>query len=135
MNRDRILHAFETLPNIIESARNRAQKLPLDTETPRSVNLHKAVFDLHKGLVQMLPSLINKLVPGTFGKTLQRTPPYSMCSGVLTDLLAANYLKSPFVGWKIDNILENLKKCAENVRRCAEAIVEDMVMGRGKNKS
>jgi hypothetical protein len=63
MNRLRILGAFETVPNIIEMARNKAQTFPLDERNPKSVKLHENVHELRTTLLQVLPVLINKLVP------------------------------------------------------------------------
>lgn len=63
MNRLKILGAFETVPNIIEMARNKAKNYPLNSLNPKSVKLHKNVHDLRITLVRVLPPLINKLVP------------------------------------------------------------------------
>lgn len=74
MNRLKILEAFEKVPNIIEMARNKAETFPLDSENPKTVQLHENVHKLQKTLLRTLPVLINKLVPGTFRKTTQQKP-------------------------------------------------------------
>jgi hypothetical protein len=68
MNREKILAAFENVPNIIEMARNKAETLPLDGANPKSVQLHKSVQELQNTLLEILPALIDKLIPGTFRK-------------------------------------------------------------------
>ena len=68
MNRLKILGAFEKVPNIIEMARNKAEAFPLDSGNPKSVQLHKNVEELQATLLETLPPLINKLVPGSFRK-------------------------------------------------------------------
>lgn len=69
MNRAKILASFESVPNIIEMARNKAENFPLDSKNPKSIQLHQNVQELQATLLRTLPALINKLVPGTFRKT------------------------------------------------------------------
>ena len=66
MNRLKILGAFDTVPNVIEMARNKAESFPLDGGNPKSIKLHKSVQELQSTLLDVLPLLINKLVPNTF---------------------------------------------------------------------
>ena len=80
VNRLKILQAFETLPNIIEAAHNKADNLPLDTENMKSVKLHGAISDLHVTLIRTIPPLINKLIPGTFRTDL----PHKLVEGWLS---------------------------------------------------
>jgi hypothetical protein len=68
MNRVKILNAFGSLPNIIEMARNKAKNLPLDNTNAKSVSLHDSVKELLDTLLDALPALIEKLIPGTFRK-------------------------------------------------------------------
>jgi len=44
-------------------------------------------------------------------------------------LVAVKSLKSPFGGWKIDNLLDEVSTCAESVRVCADGILEEMIVG------
>lgn len=74
MNRIKILAAFERVPNIIEEAQNKANTFPLDKENPRTVKLDRQVRALRKTLVQVLPVLINILIPNTFRKHPYRSP-------------------------------------------------------------
>lgn len=73
MNRLKILGAFEKVPNIIEMARNKVETFPLDKNNFKTVKLHASVEELQATLLQTLPVLINKLVPGTFRKPTQQT--------------------------------------------------------------
>ncbi|KAK3312951.1 hypothetical protein B0H66DRAFT_569238 [Apodospora peruviana] len=106
MNRVKILAAFENVPNIIEIAWSKAKTFPLDRDKPKSVKLHQNVEKLQETLLKTLPMLINKLVPGTF----------------------LNAWRSPFNGWKIDRLLDEVKVCAEGVRVCAEGLMEDLIV-------
>jgi hypothetical protein len=72
MNRLKILGAFETVPNIIEMARNKSETFPLDCKNPKSIQLHKNVQELQATLLRTLPALINRLVPGTFRKIMKQ---------------------------------------------------------------
>ncbi|KAK3376048.1 hypothetical protein B0T24DRAFT_699039 [Lasiosphaeria ovina] len=107
MNRLKILAAFESVPNIIEMARNKAETFKLDSNDPKSIQLHKRVQELQLTLIQTLPALINRLVPGTF----------------------LNACKSPFVTWKIDKLLDTVSGCAAAVRTCAEGLIEELIVG------
>jgi len=69
MNRLKILGAFETLPNVIEMAKIKSETFALDINNPKTVELHKCVHELQKTLLQTIPVLITKLVPGTFGRS------------------------------------------------------------------
>ncbi|KAH8892611.1 hypothetical protein GQ53DRAFT_840935 [Thozetella sp. PMI_491] len=107
MNRLKILSALETVPNIIEIARNKAKTFPLDCTNLRSIQLHQAIRDLQDTLLQTLPALINRLVPGTFLKSC----------------------KSVFGEWKIDKLLDAVSVSAEAVRMRSEALVEELIVG------
>ncbi|RDW79368.1 hypothetical protein BP6252_04006 [Coleophoma cylindrospora] len=106
MNRRKILAAFGAVPNIIETARNKAKNFPLDSN-PKIIRLHKNIQELQETLLRTLPVLINKLIPGTF----------------------RNAWKSPFNEWKIDNVLDEVSSCAESVRQSADDIVEELIVG------
>jgi hypothetical protein len=70
LNRLRILGAFEMVPNIIETARNKTETFPLDERNPKSIKLHDSVNKLRTTLLRALPALIQKLVPSSsFSKT------------------------------------------------------------------
>jgi hypothetical protein len=43
--------------------------------------------------------------------------------------ITVNAWKSPFGGWKIDKLLDEVSTCAESVRLCAEGIIEEMIVG------
>ncbi|KAK0713760.1 hypothetical protein B0T26DRAFT_678051 [Lasiosphaeria miniovina] len=107
MNRLKILAAFESVPNIIEMARNKAETFKLDSSNPKSIQLHKCVQELQLMLIRTLPALINRLVPGTF----------------------LNAWKSPFGTWKIDKLLDTVSGCAAAVRTCAEGLIEELIVG------
>ncbi|KAM7183494.1 hypothetical protein V8F33_013541 [Rhypophila sp. PSN 637] len=107
LNRVKILGAFENVPNIIEMARNKAKTFPLDNDNPKSVQLHTKVRLLQDTLIKSFPPLINKLVPSGFLSSLQ----------------------SPFGGWNIDKILDEVKTHADSVRICAEGLIEDIIVG------
>ncbi|KAM7213570.1 hypothetical protein V8F06_011067 [Rhypophila decipiens] len=112
LNRTKILGAFENVPNIIEMARTKAETFPLDSNNTKSVQLHKKVRLLQDTLIKSLPPLINKLVPSGFLSALQ----------------------SPFGGWNIDRILDEVKTHADSVRICAEGLIEELIVGSYSNQ-
>jgi hypothetical protein len=75
LNRRKILAAFAAIPNIIEIAQNKAVTFPMDTKNSKIIQLHKSIQDLQETLLQTLPVLINKLIPGTFCKHTKKTLP------------------------------------------------------------
>ncbi|KAB5583584.1 hypothetical protein GE09DRAFT_1212161 [Coniochaeta sp. 2T2.1] len=107
MNRLRILGAFEMVPNIIEMARNKAELFPLDAKNPKSVKLHKNVHELRTTLLRALPALIQKLVPSSS---------------------FTNWCKGPFGGYKIDNLLEEVKTRAEAVQICNDSLIDEVIV-------
>lgn len=72
-NRNKILHAFENLPNVIQIAQGRAETLSLDNRM-ESIRLHESVNELQQTLLRTLPDLIEKLNPGTFRELLALPP-------------------------------------------------------------
>ncbi|KAK0639603.1 hypothetical protein B0T16DRAFT_450265 [Cercophora newfieldiana] len=95
-NRNKILHAFENLPNVIQMAQDKANTFPLDKKM-ESIRLHESVNELQQTLLRTLPDLIEKLNPGTFPT-------------------------SAFKGVDIDHLLEAIHNSSEKVRICAEGI-------------
>ncbi|KAK3386181.1 hypothetical protein B0H63DRAFT_192787 [Podospora didyma] len=111
LNRLTVLAALETLPNIVEIAQNKMKTFPVESGNPKSIELHKRIQILQARLLETLPLLINKLVPGSFTKTL----------------------KKPFGKWQIDQLLEHVTVCSESVRVCSDSIVEDTILGTYEN--
>jgi hypothetical protein len=68
INRVKILGAFEMVPNIIESARNKAETFKKDRSKPKNMQLHDHIEKLQDVLLRVIPALINLIIPGTFGK-------------------------------------------------------------------
>ncbi len=58
MNRLKILDSFEMVPNIIETARNKAKNFPFDSSNQKSVQLHRNVESLQTTLIRTLPVLM-----------------------------------------------------------------------------
>jgi hypothetical protein len=73
MNRRKILAAFGAVPNIIEMAQTKAETFPMDSKNLKRVQLHTSIQELQETLLQTLPALINKLIPGTFRKNTTKT--------------------------------------------------------------
>ncbi|KAK3986432.1 hypothetical protein QBC44DRAFT_139558 [Cladorrhinum sp. PSN332] len=107
MNRIKILSGFESVPNIIEEAKNKSEKFPPNEKNPKTIQLHESVKELQETLLRVLPDLINRLIPGTW----------------------RNAWKSPFAGWNIDKLLDEVKHRAESVRVRAEALMSDIIVG------
>ena len=72
MNRQKILKALGTVPNTIEIAKSKAETFPFDSDKPKSIQLHTSIQDLQETLLQTLPALINRLIPGTFRKNIMQ---------------------------------------------------------------
>ncbi|KAH7323239.1 hypothetical protein B0I35DRAFT_427345 [Stachybotrys elegans] len=106
LNRDKILAAFESVPNIIEMAMDKARTLQPDPANPKSVDLHRSIQDLQNTLLKVLPVLIDRLLPGTFWGAF----------------------KSPFAGYKIDQILDTVRVSADRVRVCAESVLDEIIV-------
>ncbi|KAK4160418.1 hypothetical protein QBC43DRAFT_113603 [Cladorrhinum sp. PSN259] len=107
MNRLKILSAFESVPNIIEEAQNKAHTFPPDEKNPKTMQLHESIGGLQETLLRVLPALIDKLIPGAWPKAW----------------------KSPFGSWNIDKLLDQVKDRAESVRVRAEALVDECIVG------
>jgi hypothetical protein len=79
-NRVKILTAFENVPNIIESAQNKAATFRRDSNRPKSVQLHNHIQHLQATLLKALPALIDIIIPGTFcGLSSSRSPASPAC--------------------------------------------------------
>ena len=60
--------AFETVPNIIEMAKNKAASFPLESRNPKAIRLHKEIAEFQQTLIKTIPALIDRLAPGTWSK-------------------------------------------------------------------
>ncbi|KAK4225183.1 hypothetical protein QBC38DRAFT_270181 [Podospora fimiseda] len=107
MNRIKILSVFDSVPNIIEEAKNKSEKFPPSEKNPKTIQLDESIKELQLTLLRVLPDLINRLIPGTW----------------------RNAWRSPFVGWTIDKLLDEVKHRADSVRVRAEALMDDIVVG------
>ncbi|KAK3367849.1 hypothetical protein B0H63DRAFT_529557 [Podospora didyma] len=105
MYRLKIMNAFERVPNIVEMAQNKAAMVSPETDHPKTMQLHRHIDQLRKTLVTTLPLLIDILVPRTF----------------------VNKFKSPFRGWKIDRLLDEVSAKTEAVQVCAASIVDNWI--------
>ncbi|KFA78623.1 hypothetical protein S40288_11199 [Stachybotrys chartarum IBT 40288] len=106
MNREKILAAFENVPNIIEMARNKAETLPLDGANPKSVQLHKSVQELQNTLLEILPALIDKLIPGTFHAVTVSADRVQVCAeSLLEEIIVDNYAASVAIKSQLDEVL------------------------------
>lgn len=68
MNRLKLMTAFETIPNIVEMAQNKAANFPLEGGNPKAIRLHKEIAEFQQTLLKTIPALIGRLAPGTWGE-------------------------------------------------------------------
>ena len=64
VDREKILRAFEDIPNVIIMAYGKAKSLPPDR--PSNDRLHGLIGALQQTLLETIPVLIDRLNPGTF---------------------------------------------------------------------
>jgi hypothetical protein len=93
-------------------------------QNPRSIRLRRSVFALHTTLLQVLPVLINILIPNTFREYDKLE---FVASTSLADQHAENVWNSPLKGLRIDRLLEEVSACAESVRVSGEGLRDDVI--------
>ena len=125
MNRLKILGAFDSVPNVIEMARNKAESFPLDEANPKSIKLHKSIQELQWTLLRVLPPLIDKIVPKTFRTTRFHR---RVARAHMLTMLPGRALGSPFGAWKIDKLLEAVQVSTKKVETYADSLLDEVIL-------
>lgn len=64
--RNKIIRAFENLPNVVQMAQSKASCFPPAEANLQSIRLHECLDHLHRTLLCTLPELIKRLDAGSF---------------------------------------------------------------------
>ncbi|KAF2672080.1 hypothetical protein BT63DRAFT_422585 [Microthyrium microscopicum] len=102
-SRQKILQAFEDIPDVMMMASGKFDTLPQNH--PRRRKLHENIKELQQVLLRTLPALIDRL----------------SCSGTMR-----NKTNNFFKGWDVDDLLLMVHNSAQKVRTCAEVMMDEI---------